>query len=70
MELNAPTTVLGYVCQVDESRWAAEDDPGDQRFDTPREAAEYGYATLWRPIRKPATRVDSAPDQIEEIRSV
>ena len=48
VDLNAPTTVRGYVRQVDASKRMAEGDPGNQRFDTPREAAEYGHAILWR----------------------
>ena len=48
MEFDTPKKVLGYVREVDECKWVAEGDPGNQRFDTPREAAEHGYALLWR----------------------
>jgi hypothetical protein len=48
LESNAPETVLGYVREVGDLKWAAEGDPEHQSFRTPREAAAHGYATLWR----------------------
>jgi hypothetical protein len=48
LESNAPETVLGYVREVGDFKWAVEGDREHQTFYTPREAAEHGYATLWR----------------------
>jgi hypothetical protein len=69
MELHTPDPVLGYVHEVDEFRWVAEGDPRDQRFGTPREAAEHGYATLWRADPGPHHASPSDPEEAEQGRS-
>jgi hypothetical protein len=48
LEQNKPNTVLGYVREVDGFMWIAEGDPQRRPFETPREAAQHGYALLWR----------------------
>jgi hypothetical protein len=48
LEQDKPNTVLGYVREVDGFMWIAEGDPRRRPFETPREAAQHGYALLWR----------------------
>ena len=48
LEQGKPKTILGYVREVDGFKWVAESDPQNRPFETPREAAQYGYALLWR----------------------
>jgi len=69
VELHTPETVLGYVREVDELKWVAEGDPGNLRFNTPREAAEYGYATLWRADPGPRHERSGDPEEAEQVRS-
>ncbi len=52
LEPEAPTTVIGYIRQVGGLKWVAEGDHSNRGFDTPREAAEHGYASVWRDILK------------------
>jgi hypothetical protein len=65
MELDTPKTVLGYIREIDEFKWVAEGDPGNQRFDTPREAAEHGYAILWR-AEDPGTHPACGPSGVNQ----
>ena len=39
--------IIGFVFEngID---WSVEGDPDDKRFGTPREAAEYGYSSVWK----------------------
>ena len=48
LEQDKPQTILGYVREVDGFKWVAEGDPQNRKFETPREAAQHGYALLWR----------------------
>ena len=48
LEQDKPRTILGYVREVDGFKWVAEGDPQNRPFETPREAAQHGYALLWR----------------------
>jgi hypothetical protein len=41
--------LIGYV-RLSGSEWVVEGDPANRRFETPREAAEWGRAYLW-PIK-------------------
>jgi hypothetical protein len=42
-----PEPVLGYIVEISDLRWAVESDGEKRTFNTPREAAEYGYTRFW-----------------------
>jgi len=48
LEQDKPKTIQGYVREVNGFKWIAEGDPQNRPFETPREAAQHGYALLWR----------------------
>jgi hypothetical protein len=64
LESNAPETVLGYVREVGDFKWAAEGDSEQRRFNTPREAAEHGYAILWRSAKTPHPARPGDPEEV------
>ena len=55
LELDDPLPIIGYV-RYDGSTWGVEGDPQRYQFKTPREAAEYGFATVWRDINPSLAR--------------
>jgi hypothetical protein len=52
LESEAPLTIIGYIREVGGLKWVVEGDHSNRGFDTPREAAEHGYAIVWRDSRK------------------
>jgi hypothetical protein len=43
-----PEMIIGYVREVGPMEWVAEGDPKNRHFNTPGDAAHYGYAVVWR----------------------
>jgi hypothetical protein len=43
-----PEPVLGYVVELYDLCWAVEGDTEKRIFNTPREAADYGYSSVWK----------------------
>lgn len=57
-KMEDPEAIIGFVREIHELRWAVEGDPNEYVFSTPREAAEYGYNTVWQ--IKPSKKLNLA----------
>jgi hypothetical protein len=42
-----PEPVLGYIVEIYDLLWPVDGDREKRTFNTPREAAEYGYTKFW-----------------------